>query len=369
MSVISSLRISAFEIPTSTPEADGTLAWDKTILVTVEITAEDFTGIGYTYADLATAHFIENHLAKIVLGKDPLAVNANIQAMQIAIRNLGQSGISALAISAVDTAGWDLKARMLNLPLVDLLGALRGEVCAYGSGGFTSYDDKQLREQLGTWAKQGFSRVKMKIGTGGHTLDRVRAARAAIGPDVELFVDANGAYHAKHAVGVAAELADLGVTWFEEPVSSDDLEGLRFVRERTPPNMNVAAGEYGFTSHYFDRMLNANAVDVLQADATRCGGITGFMRVAALREARGISLSAHCGPTIHTHVCCAAPNIVHVEYFHDHQRIEHMLFDGAVTAEAGMLRPDRERPGMGFTLKRKEAEKYLRYDLTCPPSS
>lgn len=362
---ISSLRVSAFQIPTRSPESDGTLAWNDTTLVTVELTAEGVTGIGYTYADISTAHFIRAHLTKIVLGTDPMAISATHLAMQIAIRNLGHSGISAMAISAVDSALWDLKAKLLEVPLVDLLGALRTKVAAYASGGFTSYSLEQLREQLESWAKQGFSRVKMKIGNEASTVDRVRTARAAIGGDVELFVDANGAYSPKGALAIANEVVDLGVTWFEEPVSSDRLDDMRFVRERAPADMVIAAGEYGFTSDYFERMLDEQAVDVLQADATRCGGITGFMRAAALCEARGMRLSAHCAPTLHTHVCCAAPNVEHVEYFFDHHRIEHLLFDGASEAIDGMLKPDRARFGMGFELKRKDGEKYLKFDENC----
>ena len=362
VAAISHLRVSAFEVPTSSPEADGTLAWNETVMVTVELTAEGKTGLGYTYADLSTAHFIQTHLAKIVLGADPLAVTATHRAMQIAVRNLGHGGISAMAISAVDSAYWDLKAKILGVTLVDLLGPLRSRVDAYASGGFTSYDLEQLRDQLESWAKQGFSRIKMKIGNGEGTVDRVRTARAAIGSDPELFVDANGAYDPKYALGIADDLKELGVSWFEEPVSSDDLEGLRFVRERTPSGMEVAAGEYGFETRYFERMLASGAVDVLQADATRCGGITGFLRAAALCEARGVKLSAHCAPTLHTHICCAAPNVVHVEYFHDHQRIEKMFFDGASVAKNGVLEPDRSHHGMGFDLKRKDAEKYLIFD-------
>ncbi|HEY5242738.1 MAG TPA: enolase C-terminal domain-like protein [Polyangiaceae bacterium] len=327
---ISSVRISAFEIATDSPESDGTLAWDTTVLVTVEAEAGGATGLGYSYADAATALFVRRHLARLVLGADPMAVGATYQGMRVAVRNLGQAGISAMAISAVDVACWDLKARLLGVSLVDLLGAIRPEVPAYGSGGFTSYSVARLQEQLAHWREEGFLRVKMKIGTEADVLDRVRAAREAIGAEAALFVDANGAYDTKRALAVAEGMASSGVTWFEEPVTSDDLDGMRFVRERVPAGMDVAAGEYGFEARYFERMLSREAVDVLQADATRCGGITGFLRVAASCDARGVRLSAHCAPTLHAHVGCAAPNIAHVEYFHDHQRIEHMLLDGAV---------------------------------------
>ena len=156
------------------------------------------------------------------------------------------------------SALWDLKARLLDLPLVTLLGAVRDAAPVYGSGGFTSYSLEQLRDQLGGWAAQGIRRVKMKIGT--HPADdpgRVRAARDAIGPDVELFVDANGAYSRKQALAQAEAFAELDVRWFEEPVSSDDLDGLRLLRDRAPAGMDIAAGEYGYDLFYFRRMLEA----------------------------------------------------------------------------------------------------------------
>src|SRR5262249_37796349 len=157
------------------------------------------------------------------------------------------------------------------------------------------------------------TRVKMKIGT--HPADdgdRVRAARAAIGPEVELFVDANGAYSRQQALAFAKVFTDYGVSWFEEPVSSGDLEGLRLLRDRARVGIDITAGEYGYDLFYFRRMLDAGAVDILQADATRCAGITGFLRVGALCEARPLPLSAHCGPSLHVHPCCALTPVRHM---------------------------------------------------------
>src|SRR5205085_10704766 len=130
------------------------------------------------------------------------------------------------------------------------------------------------------------------------------------------FVDANGAYGRKQALAFAAAFAEQNVTWFEEPVSSDDLAGLRLVRDRAPAGMDMAAGEYGYDLYYFRRMLEAGAVDVLQADATRCAGITGFLQLAPLCQARGFALSAHCAPSLHVHPCCAVLPLRHLEYFH-----------------------------------------------------
>jgi L-alanine-DL-glutamate epimerase-like enolase superfamily enzyme len=148
------------------------------------------------------------------------------------------------------------------------------------------------------------------------------------------------------------------VRWFEEPVSSDDLCGLKLIRDRAPSVMEIAAGEYGYDSWYFQRMLEAQAVDVLQADATRCGGITGFMQAANLCQAYHLPLSAHTAPALHMHVGCAAIPVRNLEYFHDHVRIEQMFFDGVPQPVNGELRPDLSRPGMGLELKRADAERF-----------
>jgi L-alanine-DL-glutamate epimerase-like enolase superfamily enzyme len=190
--------------------------------------------------------------------------------------------------------------------------------------------------------------------------ERVRAARGAIGADVELFVDANGAYTRKQALAQAERFAEQRVSWFEEPVSSDDLDGLALMVERAPAGMAIAAGEYAYQIYDFRRLLQSRAVDVLQADATRCGGITGFLKAGALAEAWNTPLSAHTAPSLHVAVCSALPNVVHIEYFHDHVRIEQMFFDGAARAVDGVLRPDRTRPGLGLDLKRADAERYRR---------
>jgi L-alanine-DL-glutamate epimerase-like enolase superfamily enzyme len=279
--------------------------------------------------------------------------------MTQALRNNGRPGIASAAVSAVDAALWDLKGRLIGASVVDLLGAARDAVPVYGSGGFTSYPVDRLCEQLAGWVADGMTRVKMKIGRDAHAdRRRVAAARHAIGDDVELFVDANGAYTRKEALEQAEAFAAERVSWFEEPVSSDDLEGLALLVQRAPAGMSIAAGEYGYDLFYFRRMLQARAVDVLQADATRCGGITGFMRVAALAEAFGLPLSAHTAPSLHVHPCAAIPAVQHIEYFHDHARIEALFFEGAAKPRDGMLLPQRDRPGLGLRLRRADAERY-----------
>ncbi|HWE37814.1 MAG TPA: enolase C-terminal domain-like protein [Isosphaeraceae bacterium] len=356
---IEGLAASAYRVPTDAPESDGTIAWDSTTLVLVEAMAGGMTGVGYSYTDASACGLIRGVLAKAVEGSDALAPASSWMKMEREVRNVGRDGIAATAISAVDVALWDLKAKLLGVALTTLLGRVCEAAPVYGSGGFTSYSIGRLKEQLGGWAAAGMKFVKMKIGTHpADDLGRIRAAREAIGPGVQLFVDANGAYSRKQALAMAEKFVGLDVAWFEEPVSSDDLEGLRLMRDRAPACMEIAAGEYGYDLTYFRRMVEAGAVDVLQIDATRAGGITGFLRAAAAAESFGLPVSAHCAPTLHAPLGCAWPDFRHLEYFHDHDRVEHMLFDGAPTPEGGKLRPDPSRPGLGIDFRRRDAERY-----------
>jgi L-alanine-DL-glutamate epimerase-like enolase superfamily enzyme len=356
---IDHLEVQTYTVPTDSPESDGTLEWDHTTLVLVLAGGGGKQGIGYTYADTATATLIDTTLSTILKGKDAMSPGAAYLAMWQRIRNLGRPGICSMAISAVDCALWDLKARLLNLPLISLLGQVRDAAPIYGSGGFTSYSDRQLTNQLSSWAKRGIKRVKIKIGRDAiRDVERVRVARKAISPETELYVDANGAYSRKQALMQAERFVPFNVTWFEEPVSSDDLAGLRFLRDRAPSGMEIAAGEYGYDVFYFRNMLAAGAVDVQQADVTRCGGITAFLQVAALCQAHNIPLSAHTAPALHTHVACAVHPFKNLEYFHDHVRIEAILFDGLPQLVHGELRPDLSRPGNGLELKRADAERF-----------
>lgn len=357
--LITALDVAAYRIPTDFPESDGTLSWDATTIVVVRVRAGSEIGLGYSYAHKVAGKLIHGLLEKVTVGEQAMAVPAVWARMVRAVRNIGRPGLCSAAISAVDAALWDLKARLLGVPLVTLLGPVRAAIPVYGSGGFTSYPLERLQDQLSNWANAGIRQVKMKVGRQPERDNkRVQAARQAIGEDVGLFVDANGAYSRKQALAKAEAFDEFGVTWFEEPVSSDDLEGLRLLRDRTPAGMDVAAGEYGYDSIYFRRMLEAGAVDVLQADATRCGGITGFMAVGALCGAYNLPLSAHTAPSLHAHPCCAIDAARHIEYFHDHVRIESMLFDGALSPDNGALHPDLSRPGLGLELKESEAGKY-----------
>jgi L-alanine-DL-glutamate epimerase-like enolase superfamily enzyme len=359
--VITGCDAAVYVIPTDAPEADGTLAWDKTTLVLVTAYAGGEAGTGWTYGAGAAAPVVTDVLAGVVRDRSAFDTGGASEAMWRAVRNIGRGGIAATAISAVDVALWDLKARLLGLPVTDLLGRARERVPVYGSGGFTSYDEQQTRDQLSGWLADGISRVKIKIGESWgagerRDLERVALAREVIGPDTELYVDANGAYSTGQAVRVGQRIAGAGVTWFEEPVSSEDPAGLAIVRSQV--TADVAAGEYSWTLADSARLIIAGAVDCLQLDVTRCGGITGFVRAAALAAAHNLQVSAHCAPSLHAHVGAAVVNLRHVEYFHDHQRIERMLFDGVPRLAAGELAPDPSSPGLGLRLRAADAEPF-----------
>ncbi|MBJ9616148.1 enolase C-terminal domain-like protein [Burkholderia multivorans] len=356
---IDDVRARAYRVPTDRPEADGTYAWHATTIVVVGIDAGPVTGLGYTYTDARAASLVTSMLADVLRNRPLADIPAAVDAMWRAVRNIGRGGIAATAISALDNALWDAKAKLAGVPLALLLGRMRERVPVYGSGGFTTYDDATLAAQFDGWRGEGVRACKMKIGV--HDAcdpSRVRVARDALGPDVELFVDANGAYAPRTALAFAESVADCAIRWFEEPVSSDDVEGLRFVREHVGARVDVAAGEYAYTPDDFRRLLERGAVDVLQADATRCGGISGFLAAAALADAHHVDVSAHCAPALHRHVGCVAPRMRHIEWFHDHVRIERMLFDGAPVLVDGALEIDTARPGLGLELRTADVAEF-----------
>lgn len=355
--VVSGLEVQAVTVPTDAPEADGTLEWDSTTIVIVEVEADGVRGLGYTYGDASVAAFVDSLLRPLLGGADALAPGATWVAMQREIRNAGRPGVGAMAVSAVDVALWDLKARLLGLCLADALPRIHEAAPVYGSGGFTSYSMERLQRQVEGWLDARLGRAKIKVGRDpGRDRERLALCREAAGPELELMVDANGAFTPKQALRRAEEYAGFGVSYLEEPVSSEDRAGMRFVRDRGPAGLAIAAGEYEWDLPRLAEL--APCVDVLQADVTRIGGVTNMLRADGICRAAQRRFSAHCAPAISAHVCCAMETLAHVEYFHDHVRVESLLFEGTLDPEGGRLEPDRSRPGLGLELNRDEAERY-----------
>lgn len=360
---IERVSVSAYRVPTDGPdglETDGTLAWDSTTLIVVEVTAAGKVGLGYSYGDVSAAHVIDSRLKHVLIGQDPFQCGLLWKRQQQLLRNDGRSGVAALAMSATDIALWDLKARLLETAVYQLLGGFRSSVEAYGSGGFCNYSLDRLTHQLSEFARLGVRAVKIKTSRDPERdPQRLTACRSVLGDAVTLMADANGALSRKRALYWAHRFhEEWNVSWFEEPVSSEDRSGLRQLRDRSPAGLEIAAGEYGFVLRDFVDLLEAGSVDCLQADVTRAGGLTGLRQVGALCRAYSLELSAHCAPSVSMHAMCGIETARHVEYFHDHARIEHLLFDGAATPVDGQLRPDPARLGFGLELKRADAERY-----------
>lgn len=292
---ITDVQVSAYTLPTDRPESDGTLEWQETTIIIVKVRTGDKEGLGYTYGHVAIVDVIQSLLAPVIMDRQVMDVPAIQTAMIQHIRNNGQAGLAMMAVSAIDMALWDLKARVLGLPLCRLLGQEHEAMLIYGSGGFTSYSDRELQQQLAGWADQGIGAVKIKVGRDMEAdKTRVAVARDAIGEKTALYVDANGAYTVSEALDQAHLFSAFGVDWLEEPVPAQSREQLHLIRQRLSGGMRVAAGEYGYALTDFRDLLEARAVDVLQADATRCGGITGFLKTGYLCEAYHVPLSSHC---------------------------------------------------------------------------
>lgn len=357
---ITSIKTLVYKIPTDFPESDGTIEWDSTTLVAVILVANNQIGLGYTYGHEGISLVIQNTFAPFLKNSNALHIPFLWEKMLAASRNIGSRGIAASAIAAVDIALWDLKAKIFKTPLCNLFGQARDSVPVYGSGGFTSYSNIRLAKQFEKWKKEGINKFKMKIGRHpDKDIKRVGYARKVIGEQNQLFVDANGAYTRKQALNFAEHFKELNVTWFEEPVSSDDLVGLNMICKEAPAGMNIAAGEYGYDIFYFRRMLEAKSVDILQADATRCGGFTGFFQACQLSRAFNLPISSHCAPALHLHPCLSQPQVCHMEYFHDHVRIEKLFFDGFPKLNKGCLYPYAEKFGHGLELREQDLKKYL----------
>jgi L-alanine-DL-glutamate epimerase-like enolase superfamily enzyme len=356
--VICKAEIAAFRIPTEQPESDGTLAWNSTTLVTLKLWCGSVMGLGYTYADETIVQLFNSKCKYFLLNKDPELHSSILNSIDTNMRNLGNTGITSMCVALVDNCIWDLRARLRNEPLTIFLGFDKDKIEAYGSGGFTSYTIKELDSQLCRWVDDGFSNVKMKIGRNKLSdTQRIISARKAIGNTTGLMVDANGAYSIREACAMSDFLADMQINWFEEPVHHRDMQGFNFIRKYGDHSINIISGEYAYTLDDFRALVENKSIDIMQADATRCG-VSNFIKAAALCDIFRIPLSAHTAPTLHTHLCCAAKSAINIEYFFDHALIEKRFFDGGINACAGWVSPDMSRPGSGIELKTEDLQEY-----------
>ncbi|MFQ5995695.1 MAG: mandelate racemase/muconate lactonizing enzyme family protein [Acidiferrobacterales bacterium] len=367
MATITSVRSCTVRVPLARATAFATrnvLARDYTL---VEIGTDDgCTGVGFCYAGskagtLAT-YAVRELLAPVLTKQDPFQVEGLWQAMYQEALLQGRVGAVMRAISALDIALWDRNARAVGLPLHKYLGAYATDtVPAYASGGYY-LDDKtpeMLGEELAGYVVEGFRAVKMKVGRLGLREEegRIAAARAAIGNDVLLMLDANNAWpDLVTALEYMRVFEKYDPYWIEEPFSPDDVDNHARLAERT--HIPVATGEIEAGRWRFKELLEKEAATILQTDAAVCGGITEFRRIAATAASFGATLCPHWFHDLHIHLVASTPNATFVEYFPDDQVLNfRRLIDSQLEVKGGeLVLPSGS--GLGFSFDRQAVDAY-----------
>ena len=269
------------------------------------------------------------------------------------VRGYGRKGLAFCALSAVDIALWDLKAKALGLPLFKLLGPFRDSVPIYGSGGWTNFTVDELIAEATGWVDQGIKRVKIKVGkdfgqSEREDIQRLEAVRRAVGDDVAIYVDANNGYYPKQAIYMAKEFERYQVGWFEEPVLADDIDGLARVSATT--SIPVATGEHEYTKYGFKELISRGGADIVQPDVGRVGGVTEWMKVAHLAHSFDLPVAPHSVQLVHLHLACATPNLKVVEVLNVGLAGDRVWYTEFPDQKDGMWAPYPDRLGLGLEL-------------------
>jgi L-alanine-DL-glutamate epimerase-like enolase superfamily enzyme len=312
-------------------------------------------GIGVTYHEVggeATRELIARNITPKLIGRDPLETEAIWQEFFHYLRGVGRKGLMYCALSAVDIALWDLKGKIVDLPLYRLLGGNRTKVPVYASGGWTSYTDEELVAEMQGMVARGFKTIKCKVGfEGGQNIrrdaERIRKVREAVGPDIQLLVDANNSFDAATAIQLANRIREFDITFFEEPVFADDIAGLaRFKRGTDIP---LATGEHEYTKFGVRDLVANEAADIVQVDGARAGGYTEMLKCAAITQAWNLKFAPHAMENIHLQLVAALPNALFLERLLMFEELTAKVFDNAPVPVDGFMHvPDL--PGLGLRL-------------------
>ena len=322
---------------------------------------------GFGIADPRPAHairvIVERELKELLIGQDPFNIEKIWNEMFWKIRNYGRKGVAIQALSATDVGLWDLKAKALGVPLYRLLNPMYDSVPVYGSGGWTNMTEEELIEEATGFVEQGFSKVKMKVGMNfgqeeREDIKRLAAVRKAVGDDIEIYVDANMGYNVKQAIRMTRIFEEYNVGWLEEPVLADNIEGLAEVTRAS--DIPIATGENEYTRHGFKELIAKRGADIIQPDVARVGGVTEWMKVAALADSFGLQIAPHGIPEVHLHLCMAIANLKVVEYFDGGWGSVGManFFTEIPLPVNGMWTPFPDKPGLGFELDPDAVVKY-----------
>lgn len=324
-------------------------------------TDEDLEGLGVGDGGRAAQTLINESLKPILIGADPLFIEKLWDDMFWRVRGVGRKGLAFGAISAVDIALWDLKAKYFNVPLYKLLGAYTDTVPVYGSGGWTHFSADELVAEQAGYVERGMKSVKMKVGkdfgkSEKEDIERLAAVRDAVGDDVEILIDANNGYYAKQAIRMARAFEPYRVGWFEEPVLADDIEGLAAIAAAI--DIPVATGEHEYSKFGFRELIARGGADIVQPDIGRVGGVTEWIKVANLAHAFNLPVAPHAFQLVHLHVTCATPNLRIVEYLGAAEEFDKLVYTEFPEPIDGMWSPYPDRPGLGLELNPDVVKKY-----------
>jgi L-talarate/galactarate dehydratase len=318
-SAISDARVRLLRVPRDTAVSSSYATYQWIEVVVVELSTDDgLTGYGWTNiigtGGPAIASFVDTEFLPLMSGADPADVRTLWERMYRHSMSRGRKGVAMYALSAVDIALWDLLAQRAELPLHHLLGSTRDTIPVYGDGCWVSLSLDELIAEAQAYTSMKAWGVKVKIGTDLPTaLTRLDAVREAIGPHTRLMVDANQAFNPLEAATVARHLQERDVYWFEEPVLADSLDDYARLAQKT--DITIAAGENEYTRYGFRDLIGTGAVDILQPDVHRVGGVTEFMRIAALAETWNIPVAPHTSYELHAQLLAAVGTGLVCEYY------------------------------------------------------
>lgn len=361
---ITNVTMECYRWPRPKPIRNGKYTYTHGGLSVVKIeTDEGVTGIGLGGASAETAVQtlvgLTEGFKPALIGEDPLDVE-RIWTNMWQPKLVGRRGLSTRVISAIDIGLWDLKGKICKLPVYKLLGGFTNKIPTYIAGGYYQEGKglKELAQEMEQNVAMGARAVKMKIGGApiNEDVERVRVAREAVGPNVKLMVDANNAYRYYEAIEIARKMEKYDIYWFEEPVAPDDYRGHAMIAAAT--SIPVATGENEYTKYGFRDLIEHKSAAILNPDAQVMGGVTEFMKVAALAQAYDLPIAPHGNQDVHVHLVSAIPNGLIVEYYRD--SVDHMwgkTFKNQLTLKDGFLIPP-DRPGFGIELNEEALKPY-----------
>jgi L-alanine-DL-glutamate epimerase-like enolase superfamily enzyme len=353
---IAKFDVHLVSLPVASGLTDATRTVESVGYTVVRVTTDQgLEGFGITYHEVggeATRYLVLKSIAPKLMGRDPFDTEVIWQEMFGYLRGVGRKGLTFGALSAIDIALWDLKGKACGLPLYKLFGGGPTRVPVYASGGWTSYDDDQLVDEMLDMVGQGYRSIKFKVGVDGgkhpsRDVIRVRKVREAVGPDIDLLLDANNAWDASTAVRFANRVREYNPLLLEEPVFADDIPGLaRFKRGTDIP---LATGEHEYTKWGVRDLLLAEAADIVQVDGARAGGFTEMLKCAALTQAWNVQFAPHAMENLHIHLVSARANAPFLERLRLFEKITAAVFIDPPVPKDGYMELTHA-PGLGLTL-------------------